>query len=49
MLWLCTLVLTVAPLDVASQKQLFIDHRFIAESNRVETAHETRRKRSHDS
>jgi hypothetical protein len=36
MLWLCTLLLAASPLDVGEQKQLFIDHRFIADSDRVE-------------
>ena len=37
MLWFCTLLLAAAaPLDVADQKQLFIDRRFIAESERIE-------------
>lgn len=36
MLWLSALVLAAAPIDVADQKQLFIDRRFIAESDRVE-------------
>ncbi len=37
MLWLsAALVLTGSPIDVADQKQLFIDRRFIAESDRVE-------------
>lgn len=36
MLWLCTLLLAGAPIDVGDQKQLFFDHRFIAESDHVE-------------
>lgn len=36
MLWLCTLYLAAAPLDVSDQKQLFIDRKFIAESERIE-------------
>ena len=36
MLWLCTLLLAASPLDVGEQKQLFIDHRFIADSDRLE-------------
>lgn len=36
MLWLWTLILTAAPIDVADQKQLFIDQRFISDSDRVE-------------
>ncbi len=36
MLWLCALALAASPLDVADQKQLFIDRRFIAESSRIE-------------
>jgi hypothetical protein len=36
MLWLCTLYLAAAPLDVSDQKQLFIDRQFIAESDRIE-------------
>ena len=36
MLWLCTLLLSAAPIDVADQKQLFIDHRFIADSDNIE-------------
>jgi hypothetical protein len=35
MLWLCALYLAAAPLDVSDQKQLFIDRRFIADSDRV--------------
>ena len=33
---LAVAVLTAAPLDVSDQKQLFIDHRFIAESENVD-------------
>lgn len=36
MLWLCALVLTAAPVNVASDKQLFIDRLFIADSDRIE-------------
>lgn len=36
MLWLCALALAASPLEVAGQKQLFIDRRFIADSSRVE-------------
>ncbi|MGD9720183.1 MAG: hypothetical protein AB7O59_07880 [Pirellulales bacterium] len=36
MLWLYTLLLTAAPIDVADQKQLFIDGRFMADSDRIE-------------
>ncbi len=36
MFWLCTLLLTAPPWDVADNKQLFIDRRFIAESDRIE-------------
>jgi len=36
MLWLSLLLLAAAPLDVADQKQLFIDHRFIADSHGIE-------------
>jgi len=36
MLWLTMLVLSGAPLDAADQKQLFIDRRFISDSERVE-------------
>jgi len=36
MLWLCALYLAAAPLDVSDQKQLFIDRKFIADSDRIE-------------
>ncbi len=36
MLWLCTLLLAASPIDVADQKQLFIDHRFITDGQDVE-------------
>lgn len=36
MLWLTALLLSGSPIDVADQKQLFIDRKFIAESDRVE-------------
>ncbi|HET6324061.1 MAG TPA: hypothetical protein VFG04_05130, partial [Planctomycetaceae bacterium] len=34
--WLCLLMLNALPFDVADQRQLFFDRRFIAESQRVE-------------
>ena len=34
--WLCLLLLNALPFDVAGQRQLFFDRRFIAESQRVE-------------
>ena len=40
MLWLCTLYLAAAPLDVSDQKQLFIDRPFIADSDRIELRHQ---------
>lgn len=36
MLWFCTLLVAASPIDVGDQKQLFIDHRFIADRERVE-------------
>lgn len=36
MLWLSVLVLAASPIDVADQKQLFIDRRFISDGDRVE-------------
>ena len=36
MLWLSALLLAGSPIDVADQKQLFIDRRFMADSDRVE-------------
>jgi len=36
MLWLFTLLLAASPIDVGSQKQLFIDRKFIADSERIE-------------
>lgn len=35
MLWLTTLLLAISPIDIADQKQLFIDQRFISESEHV--------------
>jgi hypothetical protein len=36
MLWLCTLLLASSTIDVADQKQLFIDRQFIADSEGIE-------------
>ena len=36
MLWLFAFLLQVPPIDIADQKQLFIDRRFISDSDRVE-------------
>lgn len=36
MIWLLGLFLAATPIDVADQKQLFIDRKFIAESDRIE-------------
>jgi len=36
MLWLIAVVLGGSPIDVGAEKQLFIDRRFIAESDRIE-------------
>lgn len=36
MIWLLGLILGAGPIDVADQKQLFIDRKFIAESDRIQ-------------
>lgn len=36
MIWLIAALLNVSPIDVGNDKQLFIDRRFIAESDRIE-------------